>query len=310
MDKLVAIVGPTAVGKTKIASELALRLGAQIISCDSMQIYRGMDIGTAKATPAEQQKVIHHMIDIVEPDENYSVADYQKQAQQIIADLNKKNCLPLLVGGTGLYYQALVDNYTFYPMESRQEIRDKWQEIINKKGLDYAYNYLQTVDPHYAAKISNQDQKRIIRGIEVYEITGKPFSYLQKKSDQFYDLCVFGFYLERNELYQRINQRVDEMLAQGLVEEVISLRAKGYGPELNSMQALGYKQVLFYLDGFLTKEEMVNEIKRETRHFAKRQITWFKKDQRIQWLNVSKYNDLAQLVEKIANVIEGRLPAV
>lgn len=310
MDKLAAIVGPTAVGKTKIAIELAKRFDAEIISCDSMQIYRGMDIGTAKASAEERQAVVHHLIDVVDPDEDFSVAEFQKQAKEIIIELNRQHKLPLLVGGTGLYYQSVVDDYTFYPMESRQEIRQQWQSIIENQGLDYAYSYLQSIDPQYAALISANDQKRIVRAIEVYQLTGKPFSSLQSKSLQVYDLTAFGLYLEREELYHRINLRVDQMLANGLVDEVVGLREKGYGLQHNSMQALGYKQVLYYLDGFLSKSEMVNEIKRETRRYAKRQYTWFKKDSRIQWINVNDCSDKSTLLEKISSHIEGRLSAV
>lgn len=310
MDKLVAIVGPTAVGKTKIAIELAKKFNAEIISCDSMQIYRGMDIGTAKASVEEQQAVVHHLIDVVNPDEDFSVAEFQKQTKEIITKLNQQNRLPLLVGGTGLYYQSVVDDYTFYPMESMQEIRQQWQAIIDNKGLNYAYQYLQSIDPQYAALISANDQKRIVRAIEVYQLTGKAFSSLQRKSLKVYDLSAFGLYLEREELYRRINLRVDEMLANGLVDEVISLKEKGYGLQHNSMQALGYKQVLCYLEGFLSKGEMVNEIKRETRRYAKRQYTWFKKDSRIQWININDYSDKSNLLEKISSHIEGRLSAV
>ncbi len=310
MDKLVAIVGPTAVGKTSIALELAPRFKAEIISCDSMQIYRGMDIGTAKAGVGVRQAVVHHLIDVVDPDEDFSVAQFQKQAQAIIKKLNQQQRLPLLVGGTGLYYQSLVDDYTFYPMESRQEIRQQWQAVIEDRGLDYAYSYLQSIDPQYAALISAHDKKRIVRALEVYQLTGQAFSTLQNKSRQAYDLTALGLYLEREELYRRINLRVDGMLAHGLVDEVKELKEKGYGLQHNSMQALGYKQVLYYLDGFLTKEEMVNEIKKETRRYAKRQYTWFKKDKRIQWINISDYSDRSSLLEKISSHVEGRLSAV
>lgn len=310
MDKLVAIVGPTAVGKTSIALDLAQKLKTEIISCDSMQIYRGMDIGTAKASIDERKKVSHHMIDVVDPDEDFSVAEFQQEAKEIIRKLNSENRLPLLVGGTGLYYQSVVDDYTFYPMESRQEIRQQWQAIIEKRGLDYAYSYLQSIDPRYAALISANDQKRIVRAIEVYQLTGKTFSSLQNKSAEVYDLIAFGLYLNREELYERINLRVDEMLAKGLIEEVLWLKKKGYGLQHNAMQALGYKQVMYYLDGFLSKGEMINEIKKETRRYAKRQYTWFKKDSRIQWINIKEFQDKADILEKISSNIEGRLSAV
>jgi tRNA dimethylallyltransferase len=310
LNKLAAIVGPTAVGKTQIAIEVAKRLNAEIISCDSMQIYRGLNIGTAKASLEEQNGIVHHLIDVVEPDEDYSVARFQEQAKNIIQELNQKKRLPLLVGGTGLYYQALVDDYTFYPLESHQKIRRQWNNLIKEKGLDYAYNYLQSIDPGYAATISPNDQKRIVRAIEVYQLTGQPFSALQTKSQHTYRLAVVGLYLEREQLYQRINLRVEQMLDSGLIKEVTLLRDKGYNLNHNSMQALGYKQVFSYLEGFLSEEEMIDEIKRETRRYAKRQLTWFRKDRRIHWINPGEYSNDDLLVENISSYIEGTLLAV
>ena len=310
MNKLAAIVGPTAVGKTRIAIEVAKRLNAEIISCDSMQIYRGLDIGTAKATPEEQNGIVHHLIDVVDPDEDYSVARFQEQAKSIIQELNQKKRLPLLVGGTGLYYQALVDDYTFYPLESHQKIRRQWNNLIKEKGLDYAYNYLQSIDPQYASTISLNDQKRIVRAIEVYQLTGQPFSALQTKSQHAYQLAVVGLYLEREQLYQRINLRVEQMLDSGLIKEVTLLRDKGYNLNHNSMQALGYKQVSSYLEGFLSEEEMIEEIKRETRRYAKRQLTWFRKDPRIHWINPGEYSNDDLLLENISSYIEETLAAV
>jgi len=310
LNKLAAIVGPTAVGKTRIAIEVAKRLNAEIISCDSMQIYRGLDIGTAKATPEEQNGIVHHLIDVVDPDEDYSVARFQEQAKSIIQELNQKKRLPLLVGGTGLYYQALVDDYTFYPLESHQKIRRQWNNLIKEKGLDYAYNYLQSIDPQYASTISLNDQKRIVRAIEVYQLTGQPFSALQTKSQHAYQLAVVGLYLEREQLYQRINLRVEQMLDSGLIKEVTLLRDKGYNLNHNSMQALGYKQVFSYLEGFLSEEEMLDEIKRETRRYAKRQLTWFRKDPRIHWINPGEYSNDDLLLENISSYIEETLSAV
>jgi tRNA dimethylallyltransferase len=310
LNKLAAIVGPTAVGKTQIAIEVAKRLNAEIISCDSMQIYCGLDIGTAKASPEEQNGIVHHLIDVVEPDEQYSVARFQEQAKSIIQELNQKQRLPLLVGGTGLYYQALVDDYTFYPLESHQIIRRQWNNIIKEEGLEYAYNYLQSIDPDYAAAISPHDQKRIVRAIEVYQLTGQPFSALQTKSQHTYQLAVVGLYLEREQLYERINLRVEQMLDSGLIKEVTLLRDKGYNLNHNSMQALGYKQVFSYLEGFLSEEEMLDEIKRETRRYAKRQLTWFRKDPRIHWINPGEYSNDDLLLENISSYIEETLSAV
>jgi tRNA dimethylallyltransferase len=305
--KLAAIVGPTAVGKTSIAIKVARELNGEIISCDSMQIYKGMDIGTAKASEEEQAKVGHHLIDIVEADRQFSVADYQKLAVKLIEKLNGENKLPILVGGTGLYYQSVVDSYVFFPMQSRDRVREKWNAIIKEKGLEAVYHYLQSIDPEYAEKISSNDQKRIVRALEVYELTGKTFSSHQMKKENAYDLAVVGLYLERQDLYSRIEQRVDKMLQDGLIEEVEYLREQGYDLSNNSMQALGYKQVYYYLQGFINKEEMIEEIKKETRRYAKRQYTWFKKDRRILWLNIKAFADDKLLAKKIVSYWKGVL---
>lgn len=300
MYKLAAIVGPTAVGKTSTSIQLAQKINAEIISCDSMQIYRDMNIGTAKASQAEQAMVPQHLIDIVNPSEDFSVAQYQEMAKTLVAGLNSQGKLPLLVGGTGLYYQALVDDYHFFPLESRQLLREKWNNIIEDKGMEFAYNQLLKVDPVYASKISNNDQKRIVRALEVYELTGEAFSAQQDKRENTYNLAVVGLYLERAALYQRIDLRVEQMLKTGLIEEVLLLREKAYDLSLNAMQALGYKQVYNYLEGLITWEEMFEEIKRETRRYAKRQYTWFNKDKRIHWINVAEYPREEELVQKIS----------
>ncbi|HZJ85163.1 MAG TPA: tRNA (adenosine(37)-N6)-dimethylallyltransferase MiaA [Syntrophomonadaceae bacterium] len=307
MLNLGAIVGPTAVGKTELSLCIAQELGAEIISCDSTQVYRGMDIGTAKATLSEREMVAHHLIDIKNPDQYFSVADYQRKAKQIIRHLNEKNILPILVGGTGLYYQAVVDNYVFYPLETKHAIKDKWKKIINEKGLEYAYEYLKQIDPEYAIAISGNDQRRIVRAIEVYELTNKPFSSMQEKKINTYNLASIGLNMNRTELYSRINKRVLHMLNNGLLEEVIKLRKNGYNVDLKSMQSLGYIQVAYYLDGFLTKEQMIKEIQRETRRFAKRQLTWFRKDKKITWFELDKNTDKRSLTKKILRHMEGQL---
>ncbi|MGR6835806.1 tRNA (adenosine(37)-N6)-dimethylallyltransferase MiaA [Syntrophomonas erecta] len=306
---MAAIVGPTAVGKTSLAIKVARKIQGEILSCDSMQVYKKMDIGTAKATPIERQEVAHHLIDVVDINNPYSVADYQCQAQQLIWDLNQVGKLPILVGGTGLYYQAVVDQYQFFPMVSQQKVRRYWQERVKYQGLEKVYKHLESVDPGYAAKISSHDEKRIIRALEVYELTGKPFSSQQKRQVDRYNLVAVGLYLEREQLYDRINRRVDLMLEQGLIDEVKGLWKQGYDLRYNAMQALGYKQVLFYLEGFVTFQDMVEEIKRETRRYAKRQYTWFKRDKRIVWIDVGRYSE-DEMVEKIYTRWEGQLYAV
>lgn len=310
MLDLAAIVGPTAVGKTDLAIAVAKILDGEIISCDSMQVYKGMDIGTAKPTEEEQDNVSHHLLSILKIDQEFNVAEYQQMCKELIADVNSRNKLPILVGGTGLYYQAVVDNYQFFPMGSRDQVRWKWNNIIDRKGLDYAYEYLKKIDQDYAAKISKNDRKRIIRALEVFELTGNPFSDYQIREKNTYNLAVVGLYLEREELYQRINQRVDEMLRRGFIEEVQGLREQGYNLTHKPMQALGYKQVYFYLKGFVTEEEMREDIKRETRHYAKRQFTWFKKDEQIHWIDVKDYGELEPLARKISEYLEGQFNRV
>lgn len=284
MLRLAAIVGPTAIGKTHAAIEVARRLRGEIISCDSMQVYEGMDIGTAKAGPQERARVPHHMIDIVSADQDYSVAQYQARVKGIIADLNQRGILPILVGGTGLYYQAVVDDYQFHPQDRIEEIRHHWIRVVSTNGLDYAYQTLKQVDPDYAAVISPNDQKRIVRALEVYDLTGQTFSSSQIRNRNRYQLVAVGLNMERTALYQRIDARVDDMIQMGLIDEVMELRRQGISLHHTAMQALGYKQVMYYLDGFVTLADMVTEIKRETRHYAKRQLTWFKRDPRIIWL--------------------------
>ncbi|NLG32944.1 MAG: tRNA (adenosine(37)-N6)-dimethylallyltransferase MiaA [Syntrophomonadaceae bacterium] len=306
MLKLAAIVGPTAVGKTELSIKIAQQIRGEIISCDSMQIYREMNIGTAKADPLARAKVPHHMLDIVSVFDDYSVADYKETAQQLIRVINQGGNVPILVGGTGLYYQAVVDDFEFFPMKMKNQVREKWQQIIIETGIDYAYQHLKEIDPDYARKISPNDQKRIIRGIEVYELTGNPFSIQQKRKTDAYNLAAVGLCLNRKELYERINTRVEDMIKQGLVEEVYNLKKNGCNLSMNSMQALGYKQVLYYLDGFITEREMIDELKKETRRYAKRQLTWFKKDKRIKWFEVMKQEE-DTLVKKILYYLEGQL---
>lgn len=304
--KLAAIVGPTAVGKTALSIAVAQRLNAEIISCDSMQVYKGMDIGTAKANRLETEKVPHHLLDIIEPDQVFTVADYQRLVKEKIKQLDEQEKLPLLVGGTGLYYQAVVDDYPFFPIESQDKVRRKWENICKEKGLAYIFAQLNQVDLEYAQKVGPNDQKRIIRAMEVWDLTGEPFSTLQTRNEDAYQFRAVGLTMERAQLYARIEKRVEQMIADGLVEEVIALREKGYDLSLNAMNSLGYKQVNVYLDGLLTWDDMLVEIKRETRRFAKRQITWFKKDKRIVWINLDEIGNQDELVKKISFLLEGQ----
>ncbi len=306
--RLIAIVGPTAVGKTGAAIELALRINGEIISCDSMQVYRGLDIGTAKADLKERELVSHHLIDVAEIDEDYNVARYQREARKAIDEIAARGKVPILVGGTGLYYQALVDDYQFYPMESKQNVRNKWNNVIREYGLEKAYNHLLDIDPVYAGKISANDQKRIIRALEVFELTGKPFSLQQKKRTGAYDLAAVGLDMDRSYLYKRIEERVDDMLNRGWIEEVECLMNRHFKSDSNALQALGYQQIIWYLKGLLSRDEMVREIKKETRNYAKRQLTWFKRDRRIHWIKIENWHKNEMIVEKIFHHLEGQFP--
>jgi len=310
LDKLAAIVGPTASGKSAVAIEVAKIINGEIISCDSMQVYRGMDIGTAKASITERSGIAHHLIDVADPDEDYNVARFQSACQDLINDINRRGKIPLLVGGTGLYYQAVVDNYCFTPMESRMAVRQKWDDLIAQNGLSFAFEELIRIDPHYAEKIKPRDQKRIVRALEVYELSGDTFSSTQTKEVDYYQLTAVGLYLPRPDLYAGIEARVDRMLDLGLLEEVAALREKGCSLSNNSMQALGYKQAIYYLDGLISREQMVNDIKKETRRYAKRQLTWFKKDRRITWINRAEYPETDKLAQNISKLIEGQLSIV
>ncbi len=310
MLKLAALVGPTSVGKTELSISLAQKFKGEIISCDSMQVYKGMNIGTAKASLAERSMVSHHLIDIVPPDVVFTVADYQKLAQQEIRSITDRGNIPILVGGTGLYYQAVVDDFDFFPIESKEAVRYKWEQAFLENGIDYLYEQVLLVDREYALKIGPNDKKRMIRALEVYDLTGQAFSDFQTRNRFAYNLSPVGLFLERDQLYARIEDRVDKMIADGLVEEVAELRENGYDLSLNSMKALGYKQIYCYLEGMITWEETVQDIKRETRRYAKRQYTWFNKDKRIQWINVADYSSPDILLKKIYNLMEGQLSSM
>lgn len=271
------IYGPTAVGKTAYAIELALKNNAEIISADSMQIYRGMDIGTAKPTPAERAQVKHYLVDVVNPDEDFSVAQFIKYCQYDMEKIFAKGKNILIVGGTGLYLNALINGYNFPQIEKNDELRRQLETEAKEKGLGVLHERLQKIDPESALKIHPNDEFRIVRALEIFELTGKPKSQIATKGNSILpkDFELMEIEMDRDKLYERINLRVDEMFQKGLVDEVKGLLEK-YSPELTSMQALGYKEVVKYLKNELTLEECVNEVKQGTRNFAKRQLTWFR----------------------------------
>ena len=298
---LLCILGPTAVGKTEISIAVAEALEAEIVSADSRQIYRYMDIGTAKPTPAEQARVRHHLVDFVEPDERFSVADYQRAADKAIRDIQSRDKQPMLVGGAGLYFRAVVDGLFDGP-NADVELRAKLRREAQEYGTDTLHNRLATIDPIAASRIHKNDLKRIIRALEVYEKTGKPISALQQqwqRAEQRYLFLAIGLNRARCELYQRINKRADAMLEAGLLEEVKKLLARGYDKNSSAMQSFGYKELIDYLDGKQDWQTAVELLKRNTRRFAKRQLTWFRNDPRIQWINLSECASFDKAVTRI-----------
>ena len=308
---LLVIVGPTAVGKTEMAIELAHRLRGEIISADSRQVYRYMDIGTAKPTLAEREGVPHHLLDIIYPDEEFSVADYQRLAQRAIKEIWEGKRLPILAGGTGFYVNAVIDNYNFSSTAVNWEFRRRMRRLGEERGGGYLIDKLNLVDPITAQRLHPNDLRRIIRALEVYEFTGCPLSQWeseQEKESPYY-LCLIGLNMERVLLYEKINRRVEEMVAKGLVDEVRDLLQKGYSPTLNSMQGLGYKEIIPYIKGEASLPEAVAILQRDTRRFAKRQLTWFRRDKRISWFSVAK-DKKKELLEDITGFAKGKLDQV
>lgn len=310
MNKIIVIVGPTAVGKTHISVELAKKLGTEIISADSMQIYKGMDIGTAKVTEDEKQGIIHHMIDIVSPDEDYSVSEFKYTAEKIIDRLLEEKKVPVIVGGSGLYVNSLIYNLDFGNARSDEKLREYYTYYYKKHGEDALYDKLLKIDPEAAEKIHKKNVKRVIRALEVYDITGSKFSEINtdiRKESNKYDCILAGLSMERKVLYERINQRVDEMLSKGLLEEVRSLMEKGYGKNLVSMRGIGYKEIIDHLEGITDYDEAADILKRNTRRFAKRQYTWFLKDRNVKWFSMDNPADVDNTINNILNYVRIRL---
>jgi len=305
-NKIVVLVGPTAVGKTYVSVELAKKLNTEIISADSMQIYKEMNIGTAKITEEETQGINHHMIDIINPDESFSVSEFKSESEKIIDNIIEKAKVPIIVGGSGLYVNSLIYDLDFGNAKSDNKIRDYFSSLYNEHGDDFLYEKLKEVDPESAEKIHKNNVKRVIRALEVHEITGQKFSELNtdiRKQSKKYDCILIGLNMDRKILYERINKRVDKMLSEGLIEEVKLLVEKGYDKNLVSMQGIGYKEVVDYLEGNTELEETVNVLKRNTRRFAKRQLTWFLRDTNVKWFNINTIDEIDLIVDDIYNFI-------
>ena len=286
-NKVIVICGPTASGKTALSIELAKQINGEIVSCDSMQIYKDMNIGTAKPTTEEMQGIKHYLIGYVSPEERYSVADYKKDAKKAIKEIIEKDKMPIIVGGTGLYIDSLIYEIEYQDIKFDEKYREKLEEEVNQKGLEELYKRAKEIDEKAIEKISPNDKKRILRILEIYHATGKNKTQQEiesRKKEVEYDYKVYALNWDREKLYERINKRVDLMIEQGLINEVKEILKK-YNNFPTAMQGLGYKEVVDYLNGVLTKEVMIEKIKMETRRYAKRQLTWFRKNKQTIWLN-------------------------
>ena len=285
-NKVIVICGPTASGKTALSIELAKQIHGEIVSCDSMQIYKDMNIGTAKPTPEEMQGIKHYLIGYVSPEERYSVSDYKSEAKKTIKEIIEKGKMPIVVGGTGLYLDSLIYEIEYQDIKLDEAYRQKLEQEVEEKGLEELYEKAKQIDAKAMEKISPNDKKRILRVLEIYHTTGKTKTEQEiesRKKEVEYDYKVYALNWDRQKLYDRINKRVDMMMEQGLIEEVKQILKK-YDTFPTAMQGLGYKEVVEYIEGKVTKEEMIEKIKMETRRYAKRQLTWFRKNKQTIWL--------------------------
>lgn len=301
-DNLFILIGPTAIGKTSISIELAKKMNGEIISADSMQIYKYMNIGSAKVSKEEMQGIQHHLIDVIYPDQEFTVSDYKKNAEVLIKDINKNHKLPMVVGGTGLYINSLVYKLNFAEVPPNNETRTKLELLGERYGNKYLHEMLNNIDIESAERISINDRKRIIRAIEIFEITGKTMTEFNKnfrEPIEGYNLVMIGLNMNREKLYNRINRRVDIMVEEGLIEEVKKLLEMGYNKELVSMQGIGYKEIIMYLEGEISLDESMEKIKQGSRNYAKRQLTWFRRDNRIKWIDIDEFNNLEDLSQCI-----------
>lgn len=307
---IIILTGPTAVGKTKASIELAKALNGEIISADSMQVYRHMDIGSAKIRPEEMQGVKHYLVDVLEPDEEFHVVRFQQMAKEAMKEIYAKGKVPIVVGGTGFYIQALLYDIDFTESNEDTAYRTELEELAVTHGPQYLHDMLKEKDPKAAESIHANNVKRVIRALEFHKQTGEKISEHneeERQKESPYDFCYFVLNDERSHLYERINLRIDQMLDEGLVEEVQSLKDKGYTRDMVSMQGLGYKEILDYLNGACTLEEAVYILKRDTRHFAKRQLTWFRRERDVIWLNKQDYGyDESKLLEVMLEHIQER----
>lgn len=312
-QKLCIIAGPTAVGKTNISILVAQKLCGEIISADSAQVYKYMDIGTAKITNDEMKGIKHYMINEVFPDENFSAAIFKEKAERYIEDISLRGKLPIIVGGTGLYINSLLNNLEFTDSIIDIDFRNEMRQLASEKGNEYIHQMLKNVDEYSYAKLHHNDLKRVIRALEVYRHTGKPISYFQMLSKQQpcrYEYAYICLSMNRSRLYDRIEIRVDNMIKNGLIEEVKKLIELGYKKEHTALQALGYKEIIDYLQGNYSLEEAIETLKKNTRHYAKRQLTWFRNDERTFWINADNYFSLSAMAENIIRYAAGKISLI
>ncbi|MEG7531121.1 MAG: tRNA (adenosine(37)-N6)-dimethylallyltransferase MiaA [Hungatella sp.] len=300
---MIILTGPTAVGKTELSIRLAEAIGGEIISADSMQVYRHMDIGSAKITKAEMRGIPHYLIDCLEPNEEFNVTIFQKLAKEALKVINSHGHIPIITGGTGFYIQALLYDIDFTEENQDFSIRRELEILAEKQGAEYLHQILAEIDPESAILIHANNQKRVIRAIEFYRQTGEKISthnQKERKKESPYQFLYYVLNTDRTILYDRIDQRIDQMLNQGLVQEIQTLSRMGCTKDMVSMQGLGYKEILNYINGTCTLEEAVYILKRDTRHFAKRQITWFKRESDVRWLNLPDFDyDREKVLQKI-----------
>lgn len=305
---LIVLTGPTAVGKTSLSISLAKAVNGEIISADSMQVYKGMDIGSAKIRKEEMQGVTHYLVDILEPEEEFHIVKFQELAKAALEEIYAKGKIPILVGGTGFYIQAVTRDIDFTQAEQETSYREELEQLAKEKGAEYLHEKLREVDSKSAENIHANNVKRVIRALEFYHQNGTPISEHneeQKQQTSPYNLAYFVLTAPREILYERIDRRVDQMMEEGLLEEVKSLRERGCHRGMVSMQGLGYKEILAYLEGEYPLEEAVRILKRDTRHFAKRQLTWFRREQDVIWVDKEQFHwNEAEILEYMMSVLK------
>ncbi|MEH7884408.1 tRNA (adenosine(37)-N6)-dimethylallyltransferase MiaA [Bacillus sp. JJ1609] len=307
-QKLIVLIGPTGVGKTKLSIELAKHFNGEIISGDSMQIYKSMDIGTAKVTKEEMEGIPHHLIDIKEPDESFSTAEFQELVRTKIDEISLRGRIPMIVGGTGLYIQSVIYDYHFTDAPSDPSFRSKLEKEAEEHGPDFLHERLKAEDPESASRIHRNNVRRVIRALEIIHCTGKTAAELQENQspELLYDTAIIGLTMDRELLYKRINLRVDLMLEQGLLEEVKYFYDQGL-KECQSIQAIGYKELYDYFAGKINLEAAVEVLKQNSRRYAKRQLTWFRNKMNVEWFDMSVSNDAEKKFAEISKFIEGKL---